>query len=313
MNLLAKSIWEKRSKFLKSLRAFFDSQDFLELDTPAFKKIVGMEPYLDPFLVRSPSGLEKGYLITSPEYSMKMAGSVGLERFYEIAHVFRSGEKGSPVHTPEFLMLEFYMARTDLGGLMDFCEDLFATLNKTYFDFRYSEIPKRRVTNQELFVKFTGRGWEREDLLRTLRNSEIPFSEEDRYEDLYFSVFLNWIEPHLAKEKSILFLYEYPPECAALAKIRDGVAQRFEIYWDGLELANAFEELLDPREQEARFLEEQSLRAHLGKEVFPIDRDFLDSLSGLPPMSGISIGLDRLLMKILGLPNLRSLSPYFSA
>jgi lysyl-tRNA synthetase class 2 len=311
MNLLPKAILKKRSQFLHIVREYMYSNDFLEIDTNSLKKIPGMEPYLDPFIVHSPSGEEKGYLITSPEYSLKMVVSSGLEKIYEIAHVYRSGEKGSSIHSAEFLMLEMYAVGWDEFAMMDFCDSLFKSIHeKLEIDSSLGFQRENRFTNLEIFLKYTSRTWEREDLILTLNERSIPFHLEDAYEDLYFLVFLNCIEPFLPH--GIVYLYDYPPECAALAKVELGVARRFEIYWDGVEIGNAFYELGDSTEQRKRFKKEQELRKKLNKEVFPLDEDFLSCLEMTFPeiCTGISIGLDRVLMKITNSSSLKEISPY---
>ncbi|TGN19119.1 amino acid--tRNA ligase-related protein [Leptospira idonii] len=319
-----------RSLFLKSTRAFLETSGFWEVDTPIFKPIVGMEPYLDPFLVHSPNKEEKGYLITSPEYSLKQSLATGLERIYEITHTFRSGEKGSPYHSKEFLMLELYAKGWNDGDLRKFIKTYFQNLGETFSKSKLDTSANaikiaekllqdgfyREVSVEESFLQNTGRGYGKEDLLLTISESKLtntPPSELNlwQYEDLFFLVFLNLVEPKLGEE--IVFLYDYPPECAALARIESGKAKRFEIYWDGIELANAFWELTDASEQRKRFVEEQKLREKLGKEVFSIDEDFLSVLeSGMfPGSSGISLGLDRILMKLAGAEGLKQISPYY--
>jgi lysyl-tRNA synthetase class 2 len=310
MNLLSSEFQILRSKFLRTIRDFFHEQNFLEVDTPIYKKIVGMEPYLDPFQVQSPSGNERGYLITSPEYSHKMILSSGVDKIFEITHTFRSGEKGSPIHSPEFLMLELYSVGEDEFGLMDLFESLIKDLQNKFMNFSLGESASQRITNHDLFLTHTGRGWTKNELILSLDESGVPYSLDDPYEDLYFLVFLNRIEHQLPS--GIVFLYDYPPELSALARQENGVARRFEIYWDGIELANAYFELTDPAEQRKRFLHEQALRERLGKEVFPMDEDFMRCMEiGLPESAGISIGLDRLLMKILGKHSLNEVSPYW--
>lgn len=320
MNLLDSKALVLRSKYLRTIRRFLDESGFLEVDTPVLKKIVGMEPFLDPFQVSSPSREETGYLITSPEYSMKMILSAGLDKIYEITHVFRSGEKGSPIHSPEFLMLELYATGWKDTTLMDFMDSFFSYLNRHFVTFQGTEElqePKDashfpeplRLSNEQAFVSATGRSWRREDLILTLEERGIFYSPNDRYEDLYYLVFLNLVENSLPR--GLVYLYDYPPECGALARIEKGVAKRFEIYWDGVELANAFYELTDVEEQRERFREEQNLRKSLGKEIFPIDEDFMSCMeTGMPDSAGISLGLDRILMKILGKEKISEVSPY---
>jgi lysyl-tRNA synthetase class 2 len=312
MKTIPKETQILRSKFLYVTRTFLHEHLFLEVDTPIFKPIVGMEPYLDPFLVSSPSKEEVGFLITSPEYSLKASLASGLERIYEITHTFRSGEKGSPIHTSEFLMLELYVRGFDDHALMQFVKSYFEYL---FLNFSFSNIQFEFKTVEQVFIETTGQNFSKASLLWLIHEhhltNENPADQSLwPYEDLFFLVFLNLVEPHL--NRGILFLYDYPPECAALARVIDGKARRFEIYWDGVEIANSFWELTQAEEQRARFESEQKLRAKLGKEVFPIDEDFMEVLSNgtFPDCSGVSLGLDRIFMKLLGQVSLRKMSPY---
>ncbi|TGK92911.1 elongation factor P--(R)-beta-lysine ligase [Leptospira brenneri] len=320
MHSLPKDTLIFRSQVFRKVREILWRDGFLEVDTPTFKPIVGMEPYLDPYEVRSPGGQEKGYLITSPEYSLKQMMANGLTRIFELAHTFRSGEMGSEFHSKEFLMLELYAKGMDDLALRQYIETFLRELIHT---FGTKEQQQKSTTPNwichlsvtEVFLENVGHGFSREDLIQTIRNQKLSTSfgqelETWQYEDLFFLVFLNLVEPKLGD--GIVFLYDYPPECAALARVVDGVAKRFEIYWDGLELANAFFELSDVKEQRKRFLEEQGLRTKLGKEVFPMDEDFLSSLeNGFPECAGISIGMDRLLLKLSGKHGLGEISPYW--
>lgn len=309
-----------RSQVLRKVREILWRDGFLEVDTPTLKPIVGMEPYLDPFEVRSPSGREKGYLITSPEYCLKQMMAKGMTRIFELAHTYRSGEMGSGLHSKEFLMLELYAKGMDDSFLRQYIETF---LRELILVFGKEEDQKklsssewiRHLSVEEVFLKNVGHGFLKKDLLQTIESKKLsssPISEiiQWPYEDLFFLVFLNLVEPKLGE--GIVFLYDYPPECAALAKVVDGVAKRFEIYWDGLELANAFYELSDVKEQRKRFAEEQELRSKLGKEVFPMDEDFLGSLeNGFPDCAGISIGMDRLILRLIGKHGLGDISPYW--
>ncbi|PKA23052.1 amino acid--tRNA ligase-related protein [Leptospira levettii] len=320
MHVLPKETLIFRSRVLQTVREILSRNEFLEVDTPTLKPIVGMEPYLDPFEVRSPSGKEKGYLITSPEYSLKQMMATGLPRIFELAHTYRSGEVGSSYHTKEFLMLELYVEGMDDEVLLHFIETFLRELIFTVgIPKLHNQLSKpgfiRRFSVQSVFLIHLGHGFEKENLIPTIIKQKLTSASFEelqswQYEDLFFLVFLNCIEPKLGE--GIVFLYDYPPECAALARIEKGVAKRFEIYWDGLELANAFYELNDPNEQRKRFADEQTLRAKLGKEVFPMDEDFLEALgNGFPNCSGISIGMDRLILKLLGKNGLREVSPYW--
>lgn len=320
MVALSKDTLIFRSKVIRKVREILWRDGFLEVDTPTLKPIVGMEPYLDPFEVRSPDSREKGYLITSPEYSLKQMMAKGMTRIFELAHTYRSGEMGSEFHTKEFLMLELYAKGMNDTSLRHFIETFLRELIHcfgTEEEHKKASSPDwiRHLSVADAFEQNVGHGFLREDLLRSIESKKLsnsPSSElvQWQFEDLFFLVFLNLVEPKLGD--GIVFLYDYPPECAALARVVDGVAKRFEIYWDGLELANAFYELSDAKEQRNRFREEQELRAKLGKEVFAMDENFLHCLEkGFPDCAGISIGMDRLLLKLSGKHGLGDISPYW--
>ncbi len=312
MKAIPKETQILRSKFLNGTRDFLHANAFLEVDTPIFKPIVGMEPYLDPFLVCSPTGEEKGYLITSPEYSLKASLASGLDRIYEITHTFRSGEKGSPIHTSEFLMLELYVKGFDDKDLIHLIKTYFERL---FTDFSLSGVTLKTKSVEQLFIESTGHGFSKSSLLELIAEHKLTSEPKAnqltwQYEDLFFLVFLNLVEPKL--DEGIVFLYDYPKECAALARVVGDKAKRFEIYWDGIEIANAFWELTNAKEQRVRFQAEQALREKLRKEVFSIDEDFMSVLESgeFPDSAGISLGLDRIFMKLLREHSLEQISSY---
>ncbi len=278
MNLLSYQILTLRSRFLLTIRQFFLKNGFLEIDTPKLKKVPGMEPYLDPYIVSSPNSEKEGYLVTSPEYSLKQALSMGLSKIYEIAHAYRSGEKGS-LHTGEFLMLEFYQTGINEKELMDVCIELFLYIEKNFLPCGFKKETCQKIAMRELFQYHLNYGFSQEDLYKII-SEKLPEKKEEvqnwRYDDLFFLVFLNFIEPNLPEEP--IFIYDYPEELASLARVENGIARRFEIYWRKVEIGNAFYELNDPDLQVQRFQEEQELRKNLQKEVFPIDSEFIASL-----------------------------------
>lgn len=314
MRHLSPEILSLRSDFIFAIRSFFSKNSFIEIDTPILKKTPGMEPYLDPIKASSPHKDIEGYLITSPEYSLKQVLSLGKEKIYEITHAFRSGEKGS-LHTTEFLMLEFYQIGIDEKQLIEVCIELFDYLQNNFKNFNFNRNNCKKVSMEELFFQHVKRGFQRNELIQIISENNLPCCFDKKtcdYEDLFFLVFLNLIEPELPEE--IFFIYDYPKEMAALAKISGQIANRFEIYYGRVELGNAFYELTSPDEQEKRFKLEQQKRADLKKEVFNIDEEFMNALkSGIADVSGISIGLDRLLMVLLGHSNLQFISPYYRA
>ena len=313
MNQLSPHIHILRSRFLLAIRKFMENKGLLETDTPHLRATGGMEPFLDPFSVEAGSG-ERGYLITSPEYSLKQAlaalAGEDIAGVYEIAHAFRSGEKGS-LHTKEFLMLEYYLSGRDDNALIEYSKELFQFLNGVFGRDIYIEGASVIYTMEELFLEKTGRGYSRPELLDTLQEHGIAHDSRDRYDDLFFLVFLNLIESGF--DAGPYFVTHWPPELASLARIVDGVARRVEIYWRGVEIGNGFYELNDSAEQGRRFAEEQALRRALGKEVFAMDDRFLSALDRLPECAGISIGLDRLFMIYTGQQNLKLSSPYYTA
>ncbi len=314
MNLLPAEILQLRSQFIYHIRTFFHENNFLEIDTPALKKTPGMEPYLDPFSVSSPHAINEGYLITSPEYSLKGAMSQGLEKIYEIAHAYRSGEKGV-MHTKEFLMLEFYISKMNEQQLIRFCIQFLEYLNNNFRDAGFRSSDCVVTSMEELFIQKTGRGFSTNELLETIRENQLLDDNSIynyHYDDLFFLTFLNCIENHLP-DKAV-FIYDYPQALASLARVENERAKRFEIYWNKIEIANGFYELADPSVQKKRFQKEMELRRKLGKEIFEIDENLIRALeAGIGDSSGISFGLDRLFMIFMGHKNLRFVSPYYQS
>jgi lysyl-tRNA synthetase class 2 len=308
-----------RARIIAEVRAFFQKRGFLEVDTPSLLAAPGMEPYLDPFetVVRSADGgRARGYLATSPEYALKKLLVAGFERVFEIARCFRNGEGLGGLHNSEFLMLEWYRAYASYEEIMDDTEALLRHLGRSFAGpdgLRCRGVvvrldrPWERLTVAEAFRRYAAidleRNLEADSLRRTLRQKGYRPSDDERYEDLFFRVFLNEIEPCLGRAVPTI-LHDYPLPLAALAKRSERdprFAERFELYVAGVELANAFTELNDATEQERRFLEEKRLRRALGKGVAGPDQDFLDALrTGMPPAGGIALGLDRLVMLFLG-------------
>lgn len=301
--------------FRSAVRAFFDGQGFLEVETPLLNTHGAVEAHLDSFAVRR-SGIRKspeapesvdaraGFLITSPEYNMKILLTELRRSIYQIAHCFREGDTGR-IHAEEFLMLEWYLVGADEFALMEQCETLFRRLGT---DFAVPEIaaqlpagafPRRRVL--DLLIEFADvHSFAREDLVRCVTKHRLAGDGRALagwlYDEIFFTVFLNLVEPHLGQGVPE-FVFDYPPELAALARVEDGRARRFEIYWNGLELANGYFELTDPVELRRRFDCENDLRRKLGKPAMEPDRGLLAALEerGLPECSGIALGLDRLL------------------
>ncbi len=304
--------YKTRWEIHQQIRAFFLSNGFLEVDTPLRTICPGMEPYLDSFET------DGKYLRTSPELHMKRLLAGGYDKIFQMGPCFRAGDVGS-VHREEFHMLEWYRAFADLDHLIDDVHHLLTHLagystNPGYF----RELPEI-VTCESLFHQFLDlklKSEETHHLKSALKERNIPHDDEDDWDTLYFLLFLNFIEPHLGKERPTIVI-NYPASQAALAKkappSQGGLdyCYRFEVYVQGMELANAFYELTDPETQEERFQKDRQERKNLGKTAYPIDREFIAALeSGIPPSAGIALGVDRLVAALLGKPLLADILPF---
>jgi lysyl-tRNA synthetase class 2 len=313
-----------RGQVKRAVRDFFDASGYIEVETPALQASPGLEPHLRAFATvlhdpRDP-GARPRYLHTSPEFAMKKLLAGGINRIWQLTHVYRNGERGA-THHPEFSMLEWYRAGASYYDLMDECEGLLcAAQHAAGVDaLRWrgnrvdANLPWRRLTIAEAFFQYAGI-----DLLATAPDPQAPAaallaSEAARigiaprpgvdWETLFFRVFLERIEPYLGIGAPTI-LYDYPISMAALSRRKPDdprLAERFELYVCGLELANAFGELTDPAEQRRRFMADQARKQALYGETYPIDEDFLAALDyGLPDCAGIALGFDRLVMLATG-------------
>ncbi len=315
-----------RSRVTGAVRSFMAERDMLEVETPALQVSPGMEPHLLAFAtdLQEPDPDQSGrlYLHTSPEFAMKKLLVAGLPRLYQLSHAFRNGER-SPTHHPEFTMLEWYRAEASLADLMADCEALVQKAAEAagcrQFCFRGVTcdpfLPWRVLTVADAFATYAdidvlGTVGDPGDpdpepsrLIAAAAASGIAAHSGDRWEDVFFRVLFERIEPVLGSGTPT-FLTDYPVAMAALARPRPNdprVSERFELYACGLELANAFGELTDPVVQRARFKADTALQQRLYGRHTPIDEDFLDALAfGLPESSGIAMGFDRLVMLCAG-------------
>jgi len=306
-----------RHQVESGIREFFLSQGFHETRTPLIVPCPGMETHIRPFQVRStahPNTL--AFLPTSPEFAMKRLLVGGLEKIFQLSSAFRD-EPTSPTHQPEFTMLEWYRAYADYENIMHDTERLFEFLAMKLFQkptltFQGQEIsvktPWPRLKVRDLFQEYAGVDLVRHSTQALLANESkrlgLPVNSEDTWDDLYFKIWLNLIEPKLPANRAV-FVTRYPTSQAALAKIdedSDGSrwARRFELYAGGVELGNAFDELTDPYEQRKRFIEDMELREKIYGPGFPknpLDEGFLAALEeGMPPSGGIAVGVDRMVM-----------------
>jgi lysyl-tRNA synthetase class 2 len=298
----ARETLEARARILRAVRGWFERQGFVEVDTPARVRSPGQEVHLDA--VAAGDGQ---WLITSPEYHMKRLVAAGLPRIVQVAKCWRADEFG-PHHRGEFTMVEWYRANEPLETLADDCEALLrvaAVAGGRDDVVRAFEAPFARTTVRELWARHAGielAGDEDAGALRAKAAAAgVALGNATAWDDIFYQVFLDRIEPRLAAEGPT-FVFDWPAPLAALARPKPGdsrVVERFELYAAGLELANAFGELTDPVEQRRRFEEEAAVRAARGKAVYPIDEALLAALSRMPPTAGIALGFDRLVMLAL--------------
>jgi len=318
-----KQNYKTRIQILRAIREFFWSQNFIETETPIAVRYPGQEPYLNPIpvLFHDPQVREeKFYLQTSPEFAMKKLLASGFSRIFQICKCFRDYESFGGLHNTEFTMIEWYRVPGRLSNIMDDVENLFKFVSKKLKRYeisekRYSGVMTNAmgewdgVSMKELWKKYLDVNLDdhlkievMKGLLRDMRY-EISDINSYSYEDLFFKIFLNEIEPHLGKERPI-FVYDYPARMCSLSRLCEHdnrYAERFELYINGMEIANAFGELTDADEQNKRLGEDRKLREELGKKVYPVDPEFIKALqSGLPKVAGVALGVDRMVMLFTG-------------
>jgi len=273
----------ERARIIQNIRSFFIDRGYLEVETPHRIPANAPEPHIDAVASGACA------LHTSPELAMKRMLAAGYEQLFQVCRVWREGERGQ-FHLPEFTLLEWYRTGIDYHALMNECMELLFVLvpeGKLYRAGRTIDLtmPWQKLTVTEAFTQYA-----------SINLNQALAS------DCFEEILTSEVEPHLGKEKPT-FLTEYPSSLAALARTKYGesqVAERFELYIDGLELANAFSELTDPEEQRCRFEKDEELRRTAGKTPYPLPEKFLAELENMPEAAGIALGLDRLIMLITG-------------
>ena len=259
-----------RAQVLRTIRAFFDGRGFVEVETSVRIPAPAPEPHID-----CPASGD-WFLRASPELQMKKLLAAGLPRIYQIGACFREGERGRR-HAPEFTMLEWYRANADYT---DIAADMEELARAVLWARGNAPLAFARLTVREAYRQWAG--WD-----------PVADWDQDRFD---FDMATK-IEPNLPKGP--LFLTDYPAPAASLARLKADdprVAERWELYMDGMELANAFTELTDAAEQRRRFEAARAERRTLGEADYPLDEDFLSALARMPPAGGVALGVDRLVM-----------------
>jgi len=310
-----------RARLQAALRSHLAERGWDEVETPCLVAAPGMEPHLRAFeteLVPEAGGASRPlYLHTSPEYAMKRLLAEGFGRIFQLARVFRNGEI-SATHNPEFTMLEMYRTGTDHRGIMEDLEQTVAAgaralhpAGEARARWRGRELdlapPFERlgvaVAFSSIGIDLAACAGDAGRLRAAARARGLDAGPEgERFEDAFFRVFLQAIEPGLGRARPV-YLVDWPAPMAALARLDPADprwAQRFELYAAGIELANGFAELNDGAEQRRRLVEERELRRRLGRPAYPIDERFLEAVGRMPEAGGVALGLDRLLMILTG-------------
>lgn len=282
-----------RALMLSKARSFFFQREVLEIDCPILNEATNIDDHIDP--IEATYLRKKGYLHTSPElFLKKLLAQEGCEDLYFLGHVFRDHEKGAHHHV-EFTMVEWYRKNLSFEELID------ETLE--FIQLFVSPQSVQKITYCDALYQATGLDTQasKEELIQYIHTHLDPTLEfeKETSSDLLIFIFAQCVEPNLDKEK-LTVIYDYPKGQSALAKIKKvnqrEVAKRFEVYYQGVELANGYDELTGSRELKFRYLELNKKRICLGKEPLKIDEDFIEANEKLPDCRGVAVGFDRLMM-----------------
>ena len=310
-------IYQTRLQIERLMREFFWSKDFIEASTPVAVHLPGQEPYLNPVSVEFKNPLNekhKFYLRTSPEFALKKLLAAGFEKVFEMGKCFRNDESFGGIHNTEFTMIEWYRSPGTCWDFMQDTEQLFKFVGQKLgiekLHYKNKEInfleEWDRFSVKELWQKYLGVNLD--DYLELKKMKELVLqcgfqvSETDKYEDLFYKIFLNEIENNLGLERPV-FVYDYPAQMCSLSQLCEDMrySQRAELYIGGLELANGFGELVDSETQKDNLENDKKLRTELGKETWEVDKDFIAALeSGIKPAGGIALGVDRMVVLFTG-------------
>ncbi len=306
-----------RNTVTRATRSFFEAREFVEVETAILQLSPGNETHLHAFateIIHTDATRTQLYLHTSPEFACKKLLAAGETRIFTLAKVFRNRERG-PLHSPEFTMLEWYRAGESYTRLMNDCVELLAVAAQAagskQLRFRGHicdpfATPERltvceafeRFAGIDLAVTFNTTDTDRDRLAALAVAKSIRVAGDDTWSDIFSRILSELVEPHLGMGRAAI-LCEYPVSEAALARPKPGapqLAERFELYACGVELANAFGELTDAQEQRSRFETDMREKQRIYGESYPLDEDFLSALSHMPQASGAALGFDRLVM-----------------
>lgn len=321
------SLWKKyfvREQVIKATRAFFDAQQFHEIETPILIAHPPAESYVDVFqttLLDRARNPRPAYLSTSPEVALKKLLVAGIGNCYSITKSFRNMEVGSDTHAPEFTILEWYRPNVPYTNIMDDCERLVLTINRalgngnilTYQGKSFNVKQKwERITVSDAFERYARINltdfFNIKQARRIAKKKGYAVERKTTWEELYNQIYLNEIEPHVGKDTPTI-VYEFPGSMAALARKKPSdpkFAERFEFYIAGLELGDCYAELTNSKEQEERFHHELQEVKRMGKTAYDYDHDFIQALKeGMPETSGIAVGMDRLIMLFADVPTIQ--------
>lgn len=311
--MMDRDLLVKRSQFLKSVRAFFENRDYLEVETPIVVQCPGTEVWLEYFQTewRDHCNVPHPYFLrSSPEIHLKKIVSEDHPKIFEIARCFRNKGELAKWHEPEFNMLEFYEVGIDFESFMDLCFDFLQHCTQLN-----PSLPKpqsyTKISIDDAFKRWAGFSLEDGDENAWEIASKagiVSVTQSDDFETVFHKTFLEKIEPQLSK--GIFCLYNYPASMAALSEVEGGYAKRFEFYWNGQELCNAFQELRGKTENHERLLKDADLRVQRGGERLELDDSFLNAVAHLPQCCGNALGLDRLFAILHQYDDLSSTLPF---
>ena len=281
-----KDILEKRAAIVRGIRKFFDDQGFVEVETAVRIDAPAPEEHID-----CPPVVGGGFLRASPELQMKKLLAAGMDKIYQIGPCFREGEKGSR-HNPEFTMLEWYRKDASYLDIKNDLERLFVSLEDS--------VPALCPLCGEVSRDLAAKGAQRGAKILKVRDAYVEYAGWDPWEnwdqDRFDFDMATKIEPAIKEMGGGVFLMDYPSRAASLAKLRGDVAERWEFYWNGMELANCFTELCDRDEQLKRFEAAKEARKLLKESDYQLDREFIDCLPQIGSAAGVALGIDRLVM-----------------